>query len=160
MNHRTTEDETMSLMISRRANPLAEVRRLNQLLDETFTGWPFTAEPGVAVTSAWLPPTDIFENADGINIMVELPGLKPEDVKLTLENHTLTIRGEKKQTAEEKTTTVHRYERSYGSFERSFSLPTSVDADKVSAAFENGVLTITLPKAERAKPKEITVAAK
>lgn len=135
----------------------AELSRLNQMLDAALTGWPFGADASDFVTSAWVPPTDIFEDADGIKLAVELPGLKPEDVKITLESHTLTIRGEKKQVAEEKTTKVHRYERSYGSFERSFTLPNSVDAEHVAAKFENGVLTVTLPKAERAKPREIAV---
>jgi len=146
----------MSLTIARR-NPLADVRRLNQMLDQAFNGWPFTTESPDFVTSAWVPPTDIFEEADGIRIMLELPGLKPEDVKLTLENSTLTIRGEKKQTAEENTTKVHRYERSYGVFERCFSLPSTVDPEKVSAKFENGVLAVWIPKAEKAKPREIQV---
>ena len=146
----------MSLMITRRT-PLADVRRLNQMLDQAFTNWPFANEAADFVTSAWVPPTDIFEEADGIRIMLELPGLKPEDVKLTLENATLTIRGEKKQVAEESTTKVHRYDRSYGAFERSFSLPSTVDGERVTAKFENGVLTVWVPKAEKAKPREIQV---
>ena len=133
------------------------MRRLNALLDEALTGWP--VGNGVS-TSAWLPSVDVFEDKESLKIVAELPGLKPEDVKITLENSTLTLRGEKKQVAEEKTERVHRYERSYGSFERSFSLPNTVDAEKVAAAFENGVLTVTLPKAEKAKPREIAVAAK
>jgi HSP20 family protein len=149
----------MSLMLRRfaPANDPLGVRRLNALLDEALTGWP--VGNGVA-TSAWLPSVDVFEDKESLKIVAELPGLKPEDVKITLENSTLTLRGEKKQVAEEKTERVHRYERSYGSFERSFSLPNTVDADKVAASFENGVLTITLPKAEKAKPREIAVAAK
>ena len=149
----------MSLMLRRfaPANDLLGVRRLNALLDEAFTGWP--VGNGVS-TSAWLPSVDVFEDKESLKIVAELPGLKPEDVKITLENSTLTLRGEKKQVAEEKTERVHRYERSYGSFERSFSLPNSVDADKVAASFESGVLTITLPKAEKAKLREIAVAAK
>jgi HSP20 family protein len=143
----------MSLVIRRPT----DFRRLNQMLDAAFTGWPFTAEGPDLVTSAWVPATDIFEDAEGLKISIELPGLKPEDVKLTIENDTLTIRGEKKQVAEEKTTKVHRYERSYGSFERSFTLPNTVDAERVAARFEDGVLTVTLPKAEKAKPREIEV---
>ncbi|HSE66109.1 MAG TPA: Hsp20/alpha crystallin family protein [Gemmatimonadales bacterium] len=148
----------MSQMLRRftPANELLGVRRLNALLDEAFSGWP---GEGV-VTSAWLPAVDVFEDKESLKIVAELPGLKPEDVKITLENSTLTLRGEKKQIAEEKTERVHRYERSYGSFERSFSLPNTVEADEVNASFENGVLTIILPKAERAKPREIAVAAK
>ncbi len=143
----------MSLMIRRPA----DLRRLNQVLDAAFTGWPFATESGDLVTSAWVPPTDIFEDADGLKIMLELPGLRPEDVKLTVENLTLTIRGEKKQVAEEQTTKVHRYERSYGAFERSFALPSTVDVERVVAKFEHGVLTVTLPKAEKAKPRSIEV---
>lgn len=137
----------------------ADVRRINRMLDAAFQGWPFSGEGPDLVTSAWVPPTDIFEDADGIKIAIELPGLRPEDVKLTIENDTLTIRGEKRQLAEEKTTKVHRYERSYGAFERSFTLPNTVDGEHVAARFEHGVLTVTLPKAERAKPKEIAVKA-
>ncbi len=103
------------------------------------------------------PPTDVFEDAEGLKIVAELPGLTREDVKLTVDNHTLTIRGEKKQVAEEKSTRVHRYERSYGAFERSFTLPNTVDVARVEAKFEHGVLTVTLPKAEQAKPRTIEV---
>jgi HSP20 family protein len=146
----------MTLMLRRPA----DFRRLSQMFDTALNGWPFATEPGDLLTSAWIPPTDVFEDADGIKISVELPGLTRDDVRLTLENHTLTIRGEKKQVAEEKTTKVHRYERSYGVFERSFTLPNTVDGQKVDARFENGVLTVSLPKAEQAKPREIPVAVK
>ena len=147
----------MAITLRRGQNPINEVRRLNQWLDETLGAWPFGIEPSLSVTSSWLPPTDVFEDDQGIKIVSELPGLRQEDVKLSIENHTLTIRGEKKQEAEEKATKVHRYERSYGVFERSFSLPTTVDSDKVTATFENGVLTVLLPKAEKAKPREIRI---
>lgn len=143
----------MTIMIRRPA----ELRRLNQVLDAALTGWPFSTEAGDLVTSAWVPPTDVFEDAEGLKIVAELPGLTREDVKLTVENHTLTIRGEKKQVAEEKSTRVHRYERSYGAFERSFTLPNTVDMARVEAKFEHGVLTVTLPKAEQAKPRTIEV---
>jgi HSP20 family protein len=138
----------------------ADFRRMNQMLESAFNGWPFSTEGPDSVTSAWVPATDIFEDAEGIKIAVELPGLTTEDVKLTVENNTLTIRGEKKQIAEERTTRVHRYERSYGAFERSFTLPTTVDHEKVAARFENGVLTVALPKVEKAKPREIEVKIK
>jgi len=145
----------MSLMISRRS----DARRLNQLIDEAFTGWPFVA-PNWSAPAAWVPATDVFENQEGIKIVTELPGIDPAQVNLTLENNVLTIRGEKQQAAEEQTTKVHRYERSYGSFERAFTVPSTVDADKVEAKFEHGVLTVTLPKAERAKARQIPVAGK
>ena len=145
-------------LVMRRAYPNNELSNVRRLLDEAFSTWPFGAEG--AVTSAWLPPTDVFEDKETLKIVAELPGLKPEDVKITLENHTLTIRGEKKQLAEEKTERVHRYERTYGSFERSFALPNTIDSDRVQAGFAHGVLTVTLPKVERAKPREIEVAAR
>lgn len=134
------------------------LRRLNTLLDEAL-GAPWNLERGEsgAITAAWTPACDIFEDKEGVKIVVELPGVKPEDVKLSIENNLLTIRGEKRQTAEESTERVHRYERIYGQFERAFALPTTVDADRVEAHFENGVLSVTLPKVERARPREIPV---
>lgn len=109
--------------------------------------------------SVWSPPVDVQETNDGIHVNVELPGLKPEDVELTVENGILTISGEKKDAYEGKANGGVRriYERRYGRFERSFTLPRGVDAEKVSANFENGVLRIGLPKAEAAKPRKIAI---
>lgn len=135
---------------------LSSLRRLSSALDEAFGTWPQDEGNG-AITSAWLPPCDVFEDKDTVKIVAEVPGVRPEDVKLSLENNLLTIRGEKRQQAEERTERVHRYERSYGSFERSFALPSTVDPDKISANYENGILTVTIPKAERARPREIPV---
>ena len=101
----------------------------------------------------------VFEDAESVKIVAEVPGVNPEDVKLSMEGNVLTIRGEKKQQAEEKTERVHRYERSYGWFERAFSLPNTVDPDRIEAKVEQGVLTVLLPKAERARPREIPVKA-
>jgi HSP20 family protein len=133
-------------------------RMFNRMFDQSLPGWPFGDD--ATLNSSWAPACDIFEDKDGIKIVAEVPGLAPADVKISLENTTLTIRGEKKQVAEEKTERVHRYERSYGVFERSFVLPTTVDAEKVEAEVVNGLLTITLPKIERAKPREIQITAK
>jgi len=135
------------------------LRRLNNVLDEAFGTWPFQQDESGAITSAWHPAVDVLDDRDAVKIVAELPGVKPEDVKLSLENSLLTIRGEKKQEAEERTERGHRYERSYGSFERTFMLPSTVDADKISAEYRNGVLTIAVPKAERARPREIPVRA-
>ncbi len=143
----------MSLMISHRS-PLADVRRLNRMLDQAFTAWPFSN--GADLATGWIPATDIVETADGLRLVVELPGIRPEEVKITLENYALTIKGEKKQMVEENSR-VHRFERSYGSFERTFTLPNTLDPDRVAATFEHGVLTITLPKAEKARAREIQV---
>ena len=106
----------------------------------------------------WLPPVDIFENEKHeIVLRAELPGLKREDIDIRVENSTLTLRGERKRDTEVKQEQYHRVERSYGSFSRSFSLPTTVNTEKVSAAFADGVLTITLPLREEAKPRQIQV---
>jgi HSP20 family protein len=99
----------------------------------------------------------VFEDKDAVKIVAEVPGVNPEDVKISLENNILTLRGEKKQQAEEKSERVHRYERTYGTFERSFSLPSSVDPDRIAANYANGILTVSIPKAERARPREIPV---
>jgi len=134
----------------RRDPDLADVfslsNRLSRLLNDGF-----------GTLAAWVPPVDIFEEGDQIRIMAEVPGVRPEDVKISLENDVLTIHGSKQQTAEERTERVHRYERTYGSFERSFTLPTTVDANAIKASYEHGVLTVTLPKVERAKPRQIEV---
>jgi HSP20 family protein len=131
--------------------------RLNRLMNEAFGSWPFGAE-GDTVGSAWMPAVDVFEDKDAIKLVGELPGVKPEDVKISLENNTLTLRGEKKQVAEEKTERVHRYERTYGHFERVFTLPSTVDPERIEASYENGILTVLLPKSERARPREIPVS--
>lgn len=136
---------------------LTSLRRLNNVLDEAFNTWPFQAQGEGAITSAWYPACDVFEDKDAVKIVAEVPGMKPEDVKISLENNLLTIRGEKKQDAEERAERVHHYERSYGSFERTFSLPNSVDPETISAAYVNGILTVTIPKAERASPREIQI---
>jgi HSP20 family protein len=145
----------MSLLITRRG-PLADVRRLNHVLDQAFNNWPFSNGSQDFAATSWVPATDIIEDADGVRLTLELPGLKPEDVKITFENFVLTVRGEKKQESETQGK-VYRYERSYGAFARAFSLPNTVDPDKVSARFEAGVLTVSIPKAEQAKPREISV---
>jgi HSP20 family protein len=132
-------------------------RGLGRLFEEAFQIWPLGE--GRVLTSAWWPACDVFEERDAVKIVAEIPGVGAEDVKLTLENNMLTLRGEKKQHAEERNDRVHRYERSYGSFERTFALPGTVDPEKIQATYEHGVLTVTLPKAEKARPKEIPVQA-
>lgn len=135
------------------------LRQLNRILDDAFGGWP-GQEQGT-ITSAWLPPCDVVEDGDSVRIMMELPGVEPDDVRLSLENNILTIRGEKRQQQESaEGGRVHRYERSYGTFERSFSLPNTVDAEKVSADYDNGVLMVKLQKAERMRPREIPLTTR
>ena len=145
----------MFRMTTRRpTEPWQSLRLLSNALDEAFGT---LQEDGRTVTAAWYPACDVFEDKDAIKIIAEVPGVTPEDVKISLENNLLTIRGEKKQQAEEKTERVHRYERTYGVFERSFSLPSTVDPDQIQASYQNGILTVNVPKVERARPREIPV---
>jgi HSP20 family protein len=136
---------------------MTNLRRLNSILDEAFNGWPFQNQENGSLTSSWLPPCDVFEDKNSVKIVAEIPGVDADDVKISLENNLLTLRGEKKQHAEEQSERVHRYERSYGVFERTFSLPTTVDPEKIDAQYSHGVLTVTIPKSERARPREIPV---
>jgi HSP20 family protein len=112
------------------------------------------------LAAAWTPPVDIFEQADHIRILTELPGVKPDNVKLSVEGNVLTLSGTKEQETEERTERVHRYERTYGTFERTFTLPATIDASGIKATYDNGVLTVTLPKVEKAKPRQIQVESK
>ena len=130
-------------------------RRVNRLLNEALGGldWQYRENAG----ASWVPPVDIFEEDDAIRILTEVPGVKPEDVKISVEGNVLTVQGTKRQVAAEQTERVHRYERTYGSFERSFTLPATVDPSGIKATYENGVLIVTLPKVEKAKPRQIQV---
>jgi HSP20 family protein len=105
----------------------------------------------------WQPPIDVEEQTDRYLLHVELPGLKLEDIKITIENNKLSIRGEKTRTEEQKSATYHRLERVYGAFERTFTLTHGVKSDKVEATYRDGVLEVLVPKAEEAKAREIPV---
>lgn len=110
----------------------------------------------------WVPAVDVRETKDAIEVVAELPGMRSDDVEVNVENNVLTISGEKKQEVTEGTpeSEYHLVERRCGRFERSFTLPRSVDADKIAARFEHGLLTVTLPKAEAAKPRRVEIRNK
>jgi HSP20 family protein len=129
--------------------------RLNRLFNEALAPWDWPQHDSAA--ASWSPAVDVFEQPDSLRIVAELPGVKPEHVKLSVEGNVLTLSGTKEQEAEEKTERVHRYERSYGVFERTFTLPSSIDAGGIKATYKHGVLTVTLPKVEKAKPRQIQV---
>jgi HSP20 family protein len=109
------------------------------------------------VVADWAPSVDVSETDGEYQIKAEIPDVKKEDVKVTLEDGVLTIQGERKHEKEEKGRKYHRVERSYGSFARSFTLPDLVDEENVKAEFKDGVLSLQLPKSEKAKPKAIEV---
>ncbi|HEV8264773.1 MAG TPA: Hsp20/alpha crystallin family protein [Gemmatimonadales bacterium] len=130
-------------------------QRMGRIYNEPLRTFEWPAAE--AATTGWLPLVDIFEEPDAIRLVAEVPGVRPEDVKISVEGNLLTIRGTKEQVAEEKAEKVHRYERTYGAFERTFTLSTSIDSARIKATYNLGVLTITLPKAEIAKPHLIKV---
>jgi HSP20 family protein len=108
----------------------------------------------------WAPIVDIEEDNDNITVKAEIPGMKREDIKVSVQGNRLTITGERKQESETKNKTFHRVERSYGKFSRMIMLPTDVDPDKVKANYKDGILNVTLPKPEAIKPKHIDVEIK
>jgi HSP20 family protein len=128
---------------------------MNKLFDD-FLGRPLMRTEWSE--GVWNPSVDISETKDNVLIKAEMPGLNKEDVKISMQDNMLTLTGEKKQEKEEKETNYHRVERSYGAFSRSFSLPTSVKNDKIRATYKDGILSITLPKTEEVKPKEIPIS--
>lgn len=136
---------------------LTTTNRINRMLNDIFADFDGALQNGN--TASWVPAVDVLEQADAIRIMAELPGVKPENVKISVEGNVLSMEGTKQQATEEQTERVHRYERTYGSFVRTFTLPATVDTAHIKAASDNGVLTITLPKAEQAKPRQIAVQA-
>ena len=108
-------------------------------------------------TSAWIPRVDISENDEEIVVHADAPGMSKNDIKITLNDNVLSISGEKKIERDEKKENYHRIERVFGSFHRSFYIPTNVESEKISASYKDGVLQVKLPKKEEAKPKEIPV---
>ena len=143
-----------------RWDPFREFAQLQDRFNRVFTdayGRPASDE-GLLTAGAWVPPVDIFQNGDHeLVLKAELPDMAREDIDITVDNGTLTLRGEKKFSGEVKEEQFHRIERRYGTFSRSFSLPQTVDAGKVSAEYKHGVLTVRLPLREEAKPRSIKV---
>jgi HSP20 family protein len=129
--------------------------QMNRLFESSLQGWPGESD-GV---SNWMPPADIYETDGDLVVMTDLPGVDPKQIEVRVENNVLTVRGERRFEQKSEKENFHRVERSYGTFARSFTLSTSVDADKIRANYKDGVLSISLPKAEQAKPKRIQIAA-
>ncbi|MBL8985316.1 MAG: Hsp20/alpha crystallin family protein [Gemmatimonadales bacterium] len=140
---------------ARPAQPMNSWREINRVIDETFglgqgDGW---------FDRAWAPAVDVTEDQKAYLIALELPGVKPDDVKIHLDGNRLIVSGEKKQEAEERTDRLHRFERRFGTFSRTFTLPETVNTEAIEARAQNGVLTLTLPKSEKAQPRTIPVSA-
>ena len=127
-----------------------EVDRLNNMFSNLIGG--------EGLSRTWMPPVDIYEtDTHEVVIKAELPEMKREDISVTFENNVLTIRGERKFETDVPRDRFQRFERFYGSFSRSFTLPATVDATGISASYKDGVLTVRLPQREEAKPKQITI---
>jgi len=141
-----------------RWEPMREMMSLRDAMDRLFDD-AFTRPISVSGVSG-MPAIDMYQTNDNVVVKAILPGLKAEEVDITVTGETLTLRGEFKHEDEQKETSYHIREQRYGSFERSILLPTDVKADKAVADFENGILTITMPIAEDVKPKSIMIKAK
>ena len=142
-----------------RWEPMREMMTLREAMDRLFDD-AFTRPINLRDGGWSAPAVDMYQTDDEVVVKVALPGFKADEVQINVTGDVLTLRGELKQDEEQKERAWHIREHRWSSFERSISLPTEVTADKAVADFENGVLTITLPKAEEVKPKTITVKAK
>ena len=135
-----------------------ELASMQERMNRMWTGMHDRGHEDVTSRGAWLPPVDIYEtDAREIVVKAELPGLKREDISLTVENSTLTLKGERRHEDGVKDDRYHRVERTYGAFSRSFTLPSTVDGARVRAEYRDGVLAVTLPLREEARPRQIQV---
>jgi HSP20 family protein len=132
--------------------------RLNRIFDDAVRGNSRGSDEDLALDGQWAPSVDIFEHEGNLVLRAELPGIEPKDVDVRVENNVLTLRGERKFESEVKREKYHRVERAYGTFSRSFTLPNVVDTEKIKAEYKDGVLQVTLPQREEAKPKQIQVS--
>jgi HSP20 family protein len=138
---------------------LAIQDEMNQLFGRAVGQGGQARGQGQVAERMWAPALDISERKDAYVVTVEVPGIKADDLDITLEDGLLTIKGERRFTQESTEQQFHRVERRYGSFRRSITLPAQVQADRIEASFEDGVLQVVVPKAEEAKPKKISVRA-
>jgi Molecular chaperone (small heat shock protein) len=142
-----------------RWEPAREMMSLREAMDRLFDD-AFTRPLGIAGNNWSVPAVDMYQTDDEVVVKAALPGIKPDEVQINVTGEMLTIKGETSQKEEVKEKAYHLREQRWGAFERSVALPVAVVADKAKAEFENGILTITLPKAEEVKPKTITIKSK
>lgn len=139
-------------------DPFREIRSLQDEVNRLFSNSSSTASGrDEAMSGAWLPKVDIFENQENLVLEAELPGMTRDDFELSFENNTLTLKGERKFEKKDEGDNYHRVERAYGSFTRSFTLPNTVTVDGVTAEFNNGILHVSLPKREETKARKIEI---
>lgn len=138
-------------------NPLRDLIELSEGLSRLFEERRREGPGEAPLTASWAPPVDIYETPEAVVLWVELPGLTREDIKLSVEDRTLTLSGEKKPGREVDPSCFHRSERTYGRFARSFSVPANLDHLKVQARMVNGVLEVHLPKREETRPRQVEI---
>jgi HSP20 family protein len=144
-----------------RRDPFSEMKSIQEDFNRIFnTALPRFFGGDDVLRGNWSPSVDISEDQNSIRLEADLPGVKPEDFNLSIENYKLTLSGERKFENEQKGENFHRVERSYGSFSRTFTLPSTVNVDAVKAEFKDGVLRVTLPKREEVKARQIEVNVK
>jgi HSP20 family protein len=142
-----------------RWNPVQEFSNLQREVNRFFNGIaPKNKHDEDYESAVWSPVVDIVEDADQYSLSFDLPGVEKKDVKMNFADNMLTVSGERKSMEERKDLTCHRVERTFGKFYRSFTFPTMVSAEKINASYKDGVLTVTVPKAEESKPKSITIS--
>jgi HSP20 family protein len=141
-----------------RWRPLRDIGSIQDEMNRLFSAMMSPSERSTGVEE-WIPAVDISETDDGFVVTADVPGMKAEDIKITVTNNTLTLKGEKKNVREDKKENYHRIERSYGSFERTFALPSGVESEDIRAKYKDGVLELRLPKSREAKPQEIKIEA-
>ena len=146
------------MAIVRWSDPFREFAQLQDRLNRAFSDAYGRSDEGLMTSGSWVPSVDIYQSgAHEIVLKAELPGLKRDEIAITVDNGTLTIKGDKKVSDEVKENQYHRVERQYGAFSRTFSLPQTIDGTRVSAEYQDGVLTVKLPMREEAKPRQIKV---
>jgi len=143
-----------------RFDPFDELALLRNRMDRLINRMSDAFEDTPAALAKWAPNTDVIETNDNLVIRAELPGMTEKDINVEVTNGILTISGERKFEEETKDKTFHRVERAYGKFDRTLTLPNNVDADKIHATFTEGLLELTIPKKEEAKPKKINLEVK
>jgi HSP20 family protein len=147
----------MALMRWNPTRDLLSIRDdMNRMFNELFGRT--EGQEGTWLSGAWTPPVDIHETDDALILKAELPGFSKNDVNVELKDNTLTLKGHRQEEKEVKEEQFHRRERAYGSFQRTFMLPASVDAEKVTANYKDGILELRLPKRETAKAKRISIS--
>ena len=140
-----------------RFDPFRDITTLQDRVNRLFGA--SLANADESTYGSWNPPVEIFEKEENLVLRAEMPGMKEKDIELRVENGVLTLRGEKRNETELTQNNVHRAERYYGTFVRTFALPTTVDTEKIRASYKDGVLEVLLPKAETAKAKRIAITS-